>query len=77
MLLTDLHMPHAQMNGFDLIEQTARLPLANRPRRTMAISGEYDRGVLRDVMGAAPSVDFFPKPLDLNQLLETLGGRMN
>lgn len=76
-LLTDLHMPKAQMNGFELIDQTHRLPLNHRPGRVVAMSGEYDRGVLRNAVSHSPTVDFFPKPLDLNQLLETLGGRMN
>lgn len=76
-LLTDLHMPKAQMNGFELIDQTHRLPLNHRPSRVVAMSGEYDRRVLRDAISHPPAVDFFPKPLDLNQLLETLGGRMN
>ena len=70
-LLTALHMPKASMDGFALIEQTHKLPLANRPRRVVAISGEYNRGVLRHEAG----VDFFQKPVDLNQLLDTIGGR--
>jgi two-component system chemotaxis response regulator CheY len=69
-LLTDLHMPRSEMDGFALIEQTHRLPLANRPRRVVAISGEYNRHVLRGQTG----VDFFQKPVDLNQLLDTIGG---
>ena len=76
-LLTDLHMPKAQLNGFELIDQTHRLPLHNRPGRVVAMSGEYDRGFLNDSVNHPPAVDFFPKPLDLNTLLDTLGGRMN
>jgi CheY-like chemotaxis protein len=69
-LLTDLHMPKAELDGFALIEQTHRLPLAHRPRRVVAISGEYNRNVLRGQSG----VDFIAKPIDLNQLLDTIGG---
>ncbi len=76
-LLTDLHMPGAPVDGFELIEQTHRLPLANRPRRVVAISGEYDRPSLHDALDHVGMVDFFPKPVDLNQLLDTIGGRLN
>ena len=69
-LLTDLHMPKADLDGFALIEQCHNLPLSHRPRRVVAISGEYNRNVLRGQTG----VDFFPKPVDLNQLLDTIGG---
>lgn len=72
-LLTDLHMPAAAMDGFALIEQCHKLPLANRPRRVVAISGEYDRGVIRNDR----AVDFLQKPLDLNALLDTIGGMPN
>lgn len=73
-LLTDLHMPGAAMDGFGLLEQVHRLPLDHRPKRTIAISGEYDRGVLQSVLRDSPGVDFFPKPIDLNSLLDTIGG---
>ena len=69
-LLTDLHMPDGPMDGLALLEQCRSLPLANRPRRVVAISGEYDRRVLN----AGPGVDFFQKPVDLDQLLDTIGG---
>ena len=69
-LLTDLHMPDGPMDGLGLLEQCRRLPLANRPRRVVAISGEYDRRAI----GSGPGVDFFQKPVDLNQLLDTIGG---
>lgn len=72
-LLTDLHMPKAELDGFALIEQTHRLPLDHRPRRVVAISGEYNRNVLRGQSG----VDFMAKPVDLNQLLDTIGGMMH
>ncbi len=76
-LLTDLHMPLAQMDGFELLEQTGRLPLPNRPRRVVAISGEYDRPALIESLSRPGAVDFFPKPLDLNHLLDTLGGGLH
>ena len=73
-LLTDLHMPGASMDGFGLLEQVHRLPLDYRPKRTIAISGEYDRGVIQSLLNQSPSIDFFPKPIDLNSLLDTIGG---
>ena len=76
-LLTDLHMPGASMNGVDLLRQTGGLPLANRPRRTIAISGEFDRRALGEDLGGSPGIDFFLKPVDLNGLLDTLGGTFN
>jgi two-component system chemotaxis response regulator CheY len=76
-LLTDLHMPGASMNGFDLIGQAHLLPLERRPKRVVAMSGEYDRQALAEVGQTQGSVDFFLKPIDLNQLLDTLGGRAN
>ena len=76
-LLTDLHMPTAAMDGVGLLQHARALPLANRPRRTIAMSGEYDRRALGDLMDQSASVDFFFKPVDLNQLLDTLGGASN
>ncbi|MEL7237258.1 MAG: response regulator [Planctomycetota bacterium] len=82
-LMTDLHMPgpaadpETVMDGFRLLDECARLPLEHRPRRTIAISGEYDRRMLRDLSRSPQSVDFIPKPVDLNQLLDTIGGQPN
>lgn len=76
-MLTDLHMPGEEVDGFELIKQTHRLPLANRPKRVVAMSGEYDRTSLHDAIDRLGMVDFFSKPIDLNQLLDTLGGRLN
>ena len=73
-LLTDLHMPESQMDGFALLEQCGRLPLKNRPRRVVAISGEYDRASMRSIRREAAGVDFMSKPVDLNSLLDTIGG---
>src|ERR1700710_812397 len=43
-LLTDLRMP--KMDGFELLQQTSRLPDSHRPGRIIAISGEYEAGAL-------------------------------
>ncbi len=75
-LLTDLHMPHGP-DGFELIAHAGRLPLDRRPRRVIAVSGEYDRNVLRDVLERPAGVDYFAKPVDLEQLLDTIGGPSN
>ena len=75
-LLTDLHMPGG-LDGFELIEATHRLPLSNRPRRVVAISGQYDRTVISDLFGHQAATDFFPKPIDLNRLLDSIGGPVN
>ncbi len=69
-LLTDLHMP--VMDGFELLGQTITLPPTQRPGRIIAISGEYDAGMLH-----AQCVTFLPKPLDLNRLLDMLAGKPN
>src|SRR5690348_16117233 len=39
-LLTDLRMP--VMDGMELLAQCAKLPEHRRPKRMIAISGEYD-----------------------------------
>lgn len=70
-LLTDLRMP--VMDGFDLIAAVNDLPPSHRPRRVIAISGEYEAGALRGV----PSVAFMAKPFNLDTLLDMLGGRPN
>ena len=69
-LLTDLHMPDGAMDGFALLDEYQKLPLKSRPRRVVAISGEYDRASLPRSGG----VDFIQKPVDLNHLLDTIGG---
>ena len=76
-LLTDLHMPGSRIDGFALLDECARLPLQSRPRRVVAISGEYDRRMLRDLTKTPQAVDFFPKPVDLNHLLDSIGGLPN
>ena len=69
-LLTDLRMP--VMDGFELLHHCQQLPDSRRPTRVIAISGEYEAGVLRGQM-----VQFLPKPFDLNSLLNMLGGLPN
>jgi CheY-like chemotaxis protein len=69
-LLTDLRMP--VMDGFELLQQCARLPESHRPSRIIAISGEYEAGVLH-----GQPVQFLPKPFNLNALLEMIGGKPN
>ena len=69
-LLPDLKMP--VMDGFELLQQCQKLPESHRPARIIAISGEYESGVLR-----TPSVRFLPKPFNIDTLLSMLGGRPN
>ena len=69
-LLTDLRMP--VMDGFELLQHCAKLPPSHRPQRVIAISGEYEAGVLR-----GQTVEFLAKPFDLNTLLTMLAGRPN
>jgi CheY-like chemotaxis protein len=70
-LLTDLRMP--KMDGFELMNQCQTLPESHRPRRVIAISGEYEAGALHD----QPSVQFLAKPFNLDSLLDMLGGKPN
>src|SRR5436305_8658965 len=69
-LMTDLRMP--VMDGFELVHHCLKLPESHRPRRIIAISGEYDAGVLQ-----GQPVKFMPKPFDLHQLLDMIGGKPN
>src|SRR4051812_16830909 len=69
-LLTDLRMP--VMDGIELLAQCSRLPDSQRPKRMIAISGEYDPGVLQ-----GQPVQFMAKPFDVNTLLDMLGGKPN
>src|SRR5437870_7035553 len=43
-LLTDLRMP--KMDGFELLHHCQQLPESHRPRRVIAISGEYEASAL-------------------------------
>ena len=69
-LLTDLRMP--VMDGIELLHHTMKLPDCQRPTRVIAISGEYDAGVLH-----GQPVQFMSKPFDINALLDMLGGKPN
>lgn len=69
-LLTDLRMP--VMDGFELVHHCMKLPESHRPGRIVAISGEYEAGVL-----SGQPVQFMAKPFDLNTLLDMIGGKMN
>jgi CheY-like chemotaxis protein len=69
-LLTDLRMP--VMDGIEMLQHVMRLPDHRRPGRIIAISGEYDRGVLR----GAP-VGFMQKPFNIDTLLDMLSGKPN
>src|SRR5947208_5003321 len=57
-LMTDLRMP--VMDGFELLHHTLKLPDTHRPRRIIAISGEYEAGALR-----GQPVQFMAKPFNL------------
>jgi CheY-like chemotaxis protein len=69
-LLTDLKMP--VMDGFELLGHCAKLPPSHRPGRVIAISGEYEAGVLH-----GQPVQFLPKPFSLSGLLDLIGGKPN
>lgn len=69
-LLTDLRMP--VMDGFELVHHCMKLPESHRPPRIIAISGEYEAGVL-----SGQPVQFMPKPFDLQALLDMIGGKPN
>src|SRR5438270_4697599 len=69
-LLTDLRMP--VMDGFELVHHCMKLPETHRPTRVIAISGEYEAGVLQ-----GQPVQFMTKPFDLQQLLDMIGGKPN
>lgn len=69
-LLTDLRMP--VMDGVELVDRCMKLPHTHRPARVIAISGEYDAGVLH-----GQPVQFLAKPLNVEALLNMLGGKPN
>ena len=69
-LLTDLHMPI--MDGIELVDRCMKLPNSHRPGRVIAISGEYDAGVLQGL-----PVQFLAKPLNVDSLLNMLSGKPN
>jgi two-component system chemotaxis response regulator CheY len=69
-LLTDLRMP--VMDGFELLQHCAKLPDSHRPQRIIAISGEYEAGVIH-----GQPVQFLPKPFSLAALLDLIGGKPN
>jgi CheY-like chemotaxis protein len=69
-VLTDLRMP--VMDGFELLQHCAKLPPSHRPARVIAISGEYEAGVLH-----GQAVQFLPKPFSLQALLDMIGGKPN
>src|SRR6266516_707421 len=61
-LLTDLRLP--VMDGVELVDRCMKLPDTHRPPRVIAISGEYDAGVLH-----GQPVQFMAKPLNVDSLL--------
>ena len=71
-LLTDLRMP--KMDGFELLQHCQQLPESHRPKRVIAISGEYEASAIH---GQASQVQFLAKPFNLDILLDMLGGKPN
>jgi two-component system sensor histidine kinase EvgS len=71
-LLTDLQMP--KMDGFELLQHCQQLPESHRPGRVIAISGEYEASVLH---GQIAQAQFMAKPLNVDHLLNLLGGKPN
>ena len=69
-LLTDLRMP--KMDGFELLQHCHTLPEPHRPKRVIAISGEYEAGALH-----GQAVQFLAKPFHLEALLDMLQGKPN
>src|SRR3984957_14907956 len=65
-LLTDLQMP--KMDGFELLQHCQQLPESHRPKRVIAISGEYEASVLHG------QAQFITKPVNVDHLLNMLGG---
>lgn len=71
-LLTDLRMP--KMDGFELLNHCQSLPESHRPKRVIAISGEYEASVID---GQPAQVQFMQKPFNLDHLLNMIGGKPN
>src|SRR5579863_9856547 len=69
-LLTDLRMP--KMDGFELLNQCQTLPDRHRPRRVIAISGEYEASALH-----GQPIQFLAKPFNIDSLLSMLAGMPN
>src|SRR3954447_4302411 len=69
-LLTDLRMP--KMDGFELLQHCQTLPESHRPKRAIAISGEYGPGPPK-----GQPVQFLAKPFNLDVLLDMLAGKPN
>ena len=69
-LLTDLMMP--VMDGVELVDRCLKLPDTHRPGRVIAISGAYDSGALHGL-----PVQFLPKPLTVDSVLDLIGGKLN
>jgi CheY-like chemotaxis protein len=72
-LLTDLRMP--KMDGFELLQHCQTLPEPHRPKRVIAISGEYEAGALHGHQ--VQPVQFLAKPFNLDVLLDMLSGKPN
>jgi len=69
-LVTDLCLP--VMDGVELVSHCMQLPHTHRPGRVIAISGQYDAGVLH-----GQPVQFMSKPVNVDTLLAMLGGMPN
>src|SRR5436305_8504023 len=69
-LLTDLRMP--KMDGFELLQHCQTLPDSHRPKRVIAISGEYEAAPL-----SGQPLQLLAKPFNLDVLLDMLSGNPN
>jgi CheY-like chemotaxis protein len=69
-LVTDLCLP--VMDGVELVSRCMKLPATHRPRRIIAISGQFDA----DALHGQP-VQFLSKPINVDDLLAMLGGMPN
>jgi DNA-binding NarL/FixJ family response regulator len=69
LVLCDLHMPGT--NGLELIEQLVKIAERERPFQAIIFTGSTDQNEVIQAMRAGVA-DYFPKPIDQEQLLITI-----